>query len=98
MIWIASGDAADMRSLLDAVRMARVALSVIRQNLAWAVAYNLVAVPLAVAGLVTPWVAALGMSASSLLVVGNSMRLLRPRQPAGASPLEASSPVTASAV
>ena len=46
-----------------------------RQNLVWAAAYNLVAIPLAVAGFVAPWVAAIGMSASSLGVTLNAMRL-----------------------
>jgi Cu2+-exporting ATPase len=81
MVWLARGDQADMRSLLDAIALAQRTLRVIRGNLLWAGAYNLVAVPLAMAGLVTPWVAAIGMSASSLLVVGNAMRLLR-REPA----------------
>ena len=49
----------------------------IRQNLTWALAYNLTAVPLAVAGLVPPWAAALGMSASSLLVTVNASRIAR---------------------
>jgi Cu2+-exporting ATPase len=49
----------------------------IRQNLIWALAYNLTAVPLAVAGLVPPWAAALGMSASSLLVTFNASRIAR---------------------
>jgi len=80
MVWLAQGEQADMRSLLDAIGMARRTLRVVRENLAWAAAYNLVAIPLAVAGLVTPWVAAIGMSSSSLLVVGNAMRLL-PRAP-----------------
>ena len=57
-------------------------LRVIRQNLGWALAYNLVAVPAAVLGYVTPWLAALGMSLSSLLVVANSLRLLRHTKPA----------------
>ena len=81
MVWLARGDQADMRSLLDAIALAQRTLRVIRGNLLWAGAYNLVAVPLAMAGMVTPWVAAIGMSASSLLVVGNAMRLLR-REPA----------------
>lgn len=51
--------------------------SVIRQNLLWALAYNLLAVPFAAAGLIVPWMAALGMSLSSLLVVLNSGRLAR---------------------
>jgi len=53
---------------------------VIRQNLAWALGYNLVAVPFAAAGFVLPWMAALGMSLSSLLVVLNSGRLARSRR------------------
>ena len=50
---------------------------VIRQNLSWALAYNLLAVPFAAAGLIVPWMAALGMSLSSLLVVLNSGRLAK---------------------
>jgi len=49
----------------------------VRQNLAWAVVYNAVALPLAAAGLVPPWAAAIGMSASSLIVVLNALRLSR---------------------
>ena len=56
---------------------ARQAFVVIRQNLIWAALYNAVAIPAAAFGLVTPVVAAIGMSASSLLVVGNALRLLR---------------------
>ncbi|HXY96888.1 MAG TPA: heavy metal translocating P-type ATPase [Steroidobacteraceae bacterium] len=62
--------------LASAVGTSRRLLRVIRQNLAWAVLYNLTAVPLAASGLVEPWMAALGMSTSSLLVVLNAMRLL----------------------
>ena len=51
--------------------------TVIRQNLLWALAYNLLAVPFAAAGMIVPWMAALGMSLSSLLVVLNSGRLAR---------------------
>lgn len=50
---------------------------IIRQNLLWAISYNLLAMPLAVTGMIAPWAAALGMSASSLLVIGNATRLLR---------------------
>lgn len=50
---------------------------VIRQNLSWALTYNLLAVPFAAAGMIVPWMAALGMSLSSLLVVLNSGRLAK---------------------
>ncbi|MBA57304.1 MAG: copper-translocating P-type ATPase [Pseudomonadales bacterium] len=48
---------------------------IIRQNLSWAILYNLIALPLAAAGFIPPWASALGMSASSLLVVLNALRL-----------------------
>ncbi len=72
--------------LAAGVATARRALNVIRQNVIWAVIYNLVALPLAAAGLVAPWMAAIGMSASSLLVVLNSTRLARLPGRTGASP------------
>jgi Cu2+-exporting ATPase len=50
---------------------------IIRQNLSWAMVYNSAAIPLAAAGLVSPWLAGLGMAGSSLLVVGNALRLSR---------------------
>lgn len=65
----------DMTVIPAAVRQARRTAAVIRQNLWWASAYNLIAVPLAAAGFVTPWLAALGMSLSSLLVLANALRL-----------------------
>ena len=68
-----------LADLVDAFDTAEKTLRVIRQNFAWAVAYNAVAVPLALAGWVTPLVAAVGMSASSLLVVLNALRLARLR-------------------
>ena len=55
--------------------VARRSLLVIRQNLVWSFIYNFVALPLAMIGLVTPWMAGIGMSGSSLLVVLNSLRL-----------------------
>lgn len=64
-------------ALLDAVRVAQRAMRVVRQNYVWTIAYNLLVVPLAVLGLVTPLMAAVGMSLSSLIVIGNASRLLR---------------------
>jgi Cu2+-exporting ATPase len=64
--------------LVAAIVVARRARTVIRQNLGWALAYNVIAIPLAVLGVIEPWVAALGMSASSLLVTTNALRLSRP--------------------
>ncbi len=64
--------------LLEAVTIARRTLRIIRQNFIWAVVYNAIAVPLAIMGLVTPLIAAIGMSASSLLVIGNALRLREP--------------------
>ncbi|MEN1971112.1 heavy metal translocating P-type ATPase [Luteimonas sp. MJ204] len=60
-----------------AIGLARRTRTIVRQNLAWALGYNLVAIPLAAAGLVTPWVAALGMALSSLIVTFNALRLAR---------------------
>jgi P-type Cu2+ transporter len=59
------------------VRRARHCRRIISQNLAWALGYNLCAIPLAALGFVPPWAAAIGMSMSSLLVVANSLRLSR---------------------
>jgi Cu2+-exporting ATPase len=63
----------------EARRVALAARRIIRQNLAWAISYNLTMIPLAVSGMLKPWMAALGMSASSLLVVLNAARIGRVR-------------------
>jgi Cu2+-exporting ATPase len=60
-----------------AVRTARRARSVMRENLALSIGYNIIMVPLAIGGWVTPWLAAAAMSGSSLLVMANSLRLHR---------------------
>ena len=67
----------DPGRLLTALDIARNARRIVKQNLAWALGYNLVALPLAAAGAVPPWAAAIGMSLSSLAVAGNALRLGR---------------------
>ena len=57
------------------VRYSRRVMANIKQNLGWSVVYNAIAIPLAAAGFIQPWVAAIGMSLSSILVVGNALRL-----------------------
>ena len=59
-------------------RLSRKTMRIVRQNLVWAFAYNLVALPLAVSGWLTPWMAGIGMSASSLFVVLNALRARTP--------------------
>jgi len=66
--------------LPDAIRLARQTQRIIRQNFAWAVGYNLLALPLAISGHVTPAIAALGMALSSLVVTLNALRLSRTRK------------------
>jgi Cu2+-exporting ATPase len=64
--------------LVLAFDLARRCMAVVRQNMLWAAAYNAVCIPLALLGWLPPWAAGLGMACSSLLVIGNSMRLARP--------------------
>ncbi len=66
-----------LEHLVGGVDMARRTLTIMRENFAWALGYNLVALPLAAGGWLTPWMSAIGMSFSSLLVVVNALRLRR---------------------
>ncbi len=91
VVSVAMGSAADLTQLkadavllggqltplTEALETAQSTRRIIRQNMAWALGYNLCALPLAAAGLVPPWLAAIGMSVSSLVVVLNAMRLGR---------------------
>jgi heavy metal translocating P-type ATPase len=67
----------DLRTVPDAIGLARAAFRTIRRNLAWAFCYNVAAVPLAALGLLNPIVASVAMTLSSLFVVANSLRLQR---------------------
>jgi P-type Cu2+ transporter len=66
-----------LADLVAARLLARRAIGIVRQNLVWAAVYNAACIPLALAGYLPPWAAGLGMALSSLLVVGNSLRLAR---------------------
>jgi Cu2+-exporting ATPase len=73
----AGGDERGLAPLGEAVRTAGDCVRIIRQNLGWAMLYNLVAIPLAASGLLNPWLSGLGMAGSSALVVLNALRLRR---------------------
>jgi Cu+-exporting ATPase len=74
----------DPHAIADALVLARVTLSVIRANLAWAFGYNVIAIPMAALGFLNPLIAGLAMAVSSLVVSGNSLQIrrFRPKRPA----------------
>ena len=65
----------NLKNIVHIYMTANRCMKIIKQNMLWAIIYNVLALPAAVAGLLTPWMAALGMSASSLLVIVNSLRI-----------------------
>jgi Cu2+-exporting ATPase len=67
----------DLRRIPGSLNMARKTRNIIRQNIGWSLFYNLIALPLAASGFIAPWMAAIGMSLSSLIVVGNALRLTK---------------------
>ena len=77
-----SGQVMDVVSTL---LQARRTMRIVRQNLVWAAVYNVVSVPMALVGWMPPWLAGLGMAASSLLVILNALRLAAGPGAAGAA-------------
>jgi P-type Cu2+ transporter len=98
-ITVASADivsiSEDIYPVVNTLDAARKTARILRQNFSWSVGYNLLAIPFAAAGLVAPWLAALGMSLSSLIVITNASRLrsrANPRQDAAPAPVTLDAP------
>ncbi len=68
----------DLTVLIKAVTLSRRCKMIMRQNITWALLYNITALPLAAAGFIPPYLAAIGMSLSSLIVVVNALRVGKP--------------------
>jgi cation-transporting ATPase V/Cu+-exporting ATPase len=77
----------DLRGVARALRLARETYTIVLQNLGWAFGYNLIALPLAMTGLLSPALAAVAMGLSSITVVANSLRLRRFGRPGRATPV-----------
>jgi hypothetical protein len=77
----------DLRGVPRALRLARETYTIVLQNLGWAFGYNLIAIPLAMTGLLSPALAAVAMGVSSITVVANSLRLRRFGRPGRATPV-----------
>lgn len=73
-----------LHAVADCARVAQDTMRIVRQNLVWASLYNVLAIPAAAFGLLNPWMSAVGMSLSSLLVVANALRLSRVARPEAA--------------
>ncbi len=73
----------DISQIPQLIRHARKTMQVIKQNIAWAIVYNLVCIPLAFIGVLSPWLAGLGMAVSSIIVVLNALRLIQFSVPFG---------------
>ena len=82
-------------ALPDALALARKTMRVIRQNVVWAFGYNILVLPMALAGVLTPWAAAIGMSVSSIIVILNALRL---QDAAGAARANLDAPARATAM